>query len=160
MSDNKSRVPDNLAPKMKDTAILLGWISALIIIASLTWYFTQPLRNSFLIRAVNKVLEQSGDSRRLVGQISARSLGMGSWYTMAENNRRRDAVNEPLAEGTRAYVFTFMGEGTFFPCVAVVTPAGNAEEFIPLNSYGRGMIKRVPPGILKIYASRIEGLKP
>ena len=160
MSDNKSRVPDNLAPKMKDTAILLGWISALIIIASLTWYFTQPLRNSFLIRAVNKVLEQSGDYRRLIEPLSARSLGMGSWYTMAEDNRRRDSANDPLTEGTRAYVFTFIGEGTFFPCIAVVTSGGNAVEFIPLNSYGRGMIKRVSPGILRIYTSRIEGLKP
>jgi len=145
---------------MKDSAILVGWISALIIIASLTWYFTQPLRNNFLIRAVNKVLEQSGDSRRLVELVYARSIGMGSWYTMAENNRRRDAAAEHLAEGTRAYLFTFMGEGTFFPCIAVVSPGGSAEEFIPLNSYGRGMIKRVPPGILKIYASRIEGLMP
>ena len=137
--------------QMKDAALLMGWIGGLVLIAGLCWFFTQPVRNRFLIRAVNQVLEQSGDSRRLgdpvaPGASKAGFPGIGSWYTMAG-----------VPEGTRAFVFVLIGEGIFFPCAAVVSPGGKVEEFIPLNSHGEKMIKRVSRGILEIYTRRIEG---
>ena len=157
MSAENSQSPSQLVPKMKDSLLLIGWISGLVIIAGLCWYFTQPLRNGLLLKAINKALEQAGDSRRLGEPLSPPSLGIGTWFTMTENTYRRDAGRERLSEGTRACVFVFIGEGSFFPCLAVVSPGENVMEFIPLNSHGQRMIKRVSPGILGIYISRIKG---
>ena len=143
-------------PRIKDAAILAGWITVLVLLGGLCWFLTQPLRDSLLLRGVNRVLEQSGDSRRLDSMLSGRKLKAGSWFTMTELPNRQDSGAVTLPQGTRAFVFTFIGEGTFFPCAAVVSPEGNVRDFIPLNSHGRRMIKRVSPGILKIYALRIE----
>ena len=137
-------------PQVKDTAILVGWIAGLILIAGLCWVLTQPVRNRFLLKAVNQVLEQSGDSRRLGAELSPGTLkpgflGMGVWYTM----------NNPAEK--KALIFLFIGEGTFFPCAAVVASDGRVEEFIPLNSHGEKMIKRISPEVLKLYTRRIEG---
>ena len=160
MSSEKNGLPAHLAPKMKDTAILAGWISGLIIIAGLCWFFTQPIRESFLVKSINKVLEQSHDQRRVGEALPAHYPGMGSWYTMNEAAaKRRDNARDDLAEGTKACVFVFVAEGSFFPCIAVVSPGGMVEEFIPLNSHGKRIIKQVSPGILQIYAARIEGMK-
>jgi len=158
MSSEKNRSFDLLAPKMKDLAILVGWISGLILIASLTWYFSQPLRDTLLIRAINKVLIQSGDSRLLTEKLTQKSAGTGAWYAMVNNTTRQNANARFFAEGTRAFVFVFIGDGYFFPCAAVVAPEGHVEEFIPLNNQGKRIIKQVSPGILRIYSSRIEGL--
>lgn len=144
-----------LIPQVKDGAILFGWIASIILVAGLCWFFTQPLRSRLLLNAVNRVLVQSGDSRRLGEPIPQAALAgrsrMGSWYTLGER-RPGNAL-----DGNRALIFTFIGEGTFFPCVAMVLPGGKVEEFIPLGSHGEKMLKRVSPEVLKIYARRIEG---
>jgi len=70
----------------------------------------------------------------------------GSWFTMMEGTTVRKKV----------IVFSFIGDGTFFPCAAVLAPDGTVEEFIPLNSHGEKVLKRITPGILRIYARRIE----
>jgi len=158
MSTEKTDLPNPLAPKMKDTLILIGWISGIIIIAGLCWFLTQPLRESYLVKSINKVLEQSHDLRRVGEALPALSPGMGSWFAMTNAaGKRRDNAREALSEGTRACVFVFIAEGSFFPCIAVVSPGGAVEEFIPLNSHGKRILKQVSPGILKIYAARIEG---
>ena len=159
MSGDKSLFPGRLVPRLKDSAILVGWISGLILLAGLFWFLTQPVRTSIMIRAVNKVLAQSGDIRRLGEAQSRGSLGMGTWFTMEELPNQTDTGREKLAKGSRAYVFAFIGEGFFFPCAAVVSPGGNVEEFIPLSDHGKRMIKRVSPGIIKIYSLRIEGVE-
>ena len=141
---------------IKNTAILVGWITGLVLIAGLVWFFTQPVRNRFLSKAVNQVLEQSGDPRRLgapvtSGAIKAGVSKIGSWYTLTENNVRQ------AGETGRVVIFTFICEGTFFPCAAVVSPGGKVEEIIPLNNHGERMLKRISPEILKLYIRRIEG---
>ena len=157
--------------QVKDTVILAGWIVGLILIAALSWSLIQPLRTRFLLRAVNRVLEQSGDFRRLRAPVSPGELragfsngripAAGFWYTMTELPVRqaRDSDRQQLPEGTKAFVFAFIGEGTFFPCAAVVTPEGKVEEFIALNSRGEKVMQRISPGILRIYTRRIEGAK-
>lgn len=143
-----------------DTAILAGWIAGLLILAGLMWVLTQPVRNRFLVRAVNEVLEQRGDSRRvevMSGSPPAGYFGMGSWYTMTPDPARSGASD---SERTRVFIFSFLGGGSFFPCAAVMTPEGRVGEFIPLNSYGVRMLSRISPGIVNIYARRIEGIKP
>ena len=151
-----------LIPQVKDALILLGWIAGLILIASLVWFFTQPIRSRSLLGAVNRVLLESGDSRSLEKPVSdgmSGFFGTGAWYTMTESAafRTGSTGRGGLPDGTRAFVFTFIGGGTFFPCAAVVGPDGKVLEFIPLNSHGEKMLKLVSPGVLKIYAQRIEG---
>ena len=152
--------------QVKDGAIFLGWIAGLILIASLAWFFTQPLRSNLLLKSVNKVLEESGDSRRLEEPVPPRSTstsGFGEWYTVtrteAHGRQGEFAARGYFSEGTRVLIFTFIGEGAFFPCAAVVSPGGRVEEFIPLNNYGEKVLKQISPGILKIYRQRIEGKK-
>ena len=151
-----------LIPKLKDALILLGWIAALILIACLLWFFTRSIRSRSLFNAVNRVLEESGDSRRLGAPVSSGmsdSFGIGEWYTMTEPGVRQDwnSGGGEYAGGTKAFIFTFIGGGSFFPCAAVVEPGGKVKDFIPLSSHGEKMIKLVPPGVFKIYAQRIEG---
>jgi len=142
------------AATLKEAALFLGWIAALVLIAALCWFLTQSFRSNLLQKAVNRVLEQSGDSRRLGEAVSPETQhlsfsGIGSWYTM-------EAQDKTVPGGTKVFVFVFIGEGTFFPCAAVLSPEGKVQEFIPLNSHGERMIKRVSPGILGIYTRRIE----
>ena len=152
MSDKK-----RLPPRLKDTAILLGWMAGLILLAGLLWFFTQSYRNQSFIRAVNQVLRESGDTRRLLEPMSpgiAGTFGVGAWYSVTgEEGRPGSAVP------SGAYVFTFIGEGTFFPCAAFVNPEGKIVEFKPLNSHGKRMIKMISKGVLEIYKQRIEGDK-
>jgi len=162
-----------LLPKVKDAAILkeaalfLGWIAALVIIAGICWSLTGPVRSRLLVNAVNKVLEQSGDSRRLVSSAlpsaspsalpsaspasppafseAQGSFSHGAWYNMTN--------------GTRVFIFGFIGDGTFFPCAAVMSSEGKVQEFIPLNDHGKRAIEMLPAGILKINARRVEGAR-
>ena len=149
----------------KDTAIFAAWIAALLIVAAVFWVLTQPVRTRILINAVNKVLEQSGDSRRLEAASSHRGsgfLGMSSWFTITspQTQEAGDTEEMPGVSGrTMAVVFSFIGEGNFFPCAAVINHDGKVVEFIPLNSQGERIIKRISPGILNIYARRVEGNK-
>jgi hypothetical protein len=144
---------------IRDTIRLFGWIASILIIGGLCWSLTQPVRSRFLIRAVNRVLEQYGDFRR-VGELSSSGGGaslIGSWYTMTKAQQQGISGNENFSDGTRAFIFSFIAEGTFFPCVAVVDPEGKVQEFIPLNIHGKKNLNRISPGILKLYARRIEG---
>ena len=138
------------ATTFKDTIIILAWIVSILIIANICWFTTQPLRNRLMVRAVNRVLVQSGDSRLLLEPSSGEmkgSLLTGTWFTMVDET----AVTK------RVLVFSFIGEGTFFPCAAVMTQDGRVGELIPLNSHGEKVLRRVSPGIIKIYINRIEG---
>lgn len=136
---------------LKDAAILAGWVAGLVLIAGITWFFTQPVRDQFTRNAVNYALEQSGDSRRLGAPVPSSALNagvsrMGSWFTMTGS-----------PEGTRVFVFPFIVGGTFFPSAAVVSPAGTTLEFIPLTAHGRRMFQRVSPEITRFYSRRVLG---
>jgi hypothetical protein len=145
----------NLIPRLKDTAILMGWIGGIILIAFLCWFFTQPVRNRSLRRAANRVLEQSGDPRRLGEALD--SPGIGVRFSVTEIFRLFPESAEKLPAS--ACVFTFIGEGAFFPCAALLGPEGEVQEFLPLTSRGEKMLKQVSPALLKLYVRRIEGTK-
>jgi hypothetical protein len=141
-----------LVPRLKDAGFLTAWIAGIILVAGLSWFFTQSTRNYFLRMAVNRVLERSGDSRRLGSPLPAAKSGLGSWFNTTSGGI--------VPDGNRVYIFAFIGEGTFFPCAAVLSPQGKVNEFIPLNNHGTRIMKRIPPGILDIYTRRIEGAEP
>jgi hypothetical protein len=135
-------------PRLKDTAILFGWIAALLLIGCLCWFLTMPLRNDTLRNSVNRVFIQAGDARRLDAPIAPAaikpSLGrIGTWFTMRD--------------GYRALVFSLIADGVFLPCAAIVNPQGKLEEIIPLSDGGAKLLARVSPGIIKLYTRRIEG---
>ena len=133
----------------KDTIIILAWIASILLVANICWFTTQPFRNRLMVRAVNRVLVQSGDSRRLLEPSSSErkgSLLTGFWFTMMDETPVRK----------RVLVFSFIGDGTFFPCAAVMTQDGRVGELIPLNSHGEKVLKRISPGIIEIYTRRIE----
>lgn len=147
---SNKQVKKDVVP-LRDAAILAGWIAGIVLIAGLVWFFTQPTRDRFTVTAVNQVLLQSGDSRRLLapvppGALDAKVSRLGSWYTVYG-----------LPEGTKAFLFTFIAEGTFFPCLAIVTPGGNVTEFIPLNNHGERVFRRISPEVLRLYSRRIVG---
>jgi hypothetical protein len=170
MSSEKKPVPEgNIALRVlrrvldsviiMDAIKLFGWIASIMIIAGVLWTLTQSVRSRFLMRAVNRVLEQYGDFRR-VYDLSSSSGGAslaGSWYPMIKIREQGISAIENFSEGTKAFVFSFIVEGTSFPCAAVVDPAGKVQEFIPLNSQGEKILARISPGILKLYIRRIEG---
>jgi hypothetical protein len=137
-------------PHVKDSFILVGWIAGILLIASLCWFLTQPVRERFLMDAVNRVLAAEEDGRRLsqpllraAGKGSAR---MGRWFALSGSN-------------ARVLVFTFIADGGSFPCAAVINSGGNVEELIPLSVHGKKMMSRVSPGVVRIYTRRIEGEK-
>ena len=148
--------PDSFSSfPVKDTAILIAWISSLLIFAGALWVLTQPLRTRILISAVNRVFEESGDPRRLSELASnggSGVFGMGAWFTMTGP----EAEEIGNTEERKIVVFSFFGEGSFFPSAAIIGPEGRVEEFIPLNNQGRRVISRIAPGILEIYARRFE----
>ena len=160
MSDSKTPAPsaleakaNSLIPHAKNASLLLAWIAGLVFIGALFWFFTQPVRNQFLQKAVNQVLEQSGDSRRLDSSLlTGDSSVLGAWYKVTDAKTR-------ASDGTKAFVFVFVGGGFFFPCTAILSPEGKVKDFIPLSKYGERMMKQLSPGILKIYAGRIEGVR-
>lgn len=151
------------AAVLRDAALLLGWIAGLILIVGLCWFFTQPLRSRLLLRAVNRVLLESGDSRRLEELPQNGTLkrepgisAIGSWYNVSGISPSGHSPGESAPEEAKAVVFTFIGEGSFFPCAAIVGSGGEVQEFIALTSHGKRLIKQVSPGILRIYSNRIS----
>ena len=146
MKYTKHRIPWIREPTLlKDSMIILGWVVGLILLSFLFWYFAQPVKNRFLISSVNQILQQSGDPRRLSEPITRgniRTSGFGSLYNFSDNKK--------------VLIFTFIGEGTFFPCAAVMDADGRIEEIFPLGRHSARMFQRVSPEILNIYTMRIN----
>lgn len=135
---------------LKDMAVFSGWVAGIILIAGLTWFLTQPIRSRNLMRAVNRVLEQSGSFHRLTEPYypGRSSPYLGSWY--------RIGLAPNTSSETFAYVFAFFGEGSFFPCVAIVNNYGEVTELIPLNRHGERILSQITPGLLQLFVSNIE----
>jgi hypothetical protein len=150
MRDSKS-----LIPKLKDTAIFVGWIAGIVLIAALCWFLTQNLRSQFLLRSVNRALSQVEGPKRfgeLRAPIPVKDLGkdasrIGSWFSLKDR------------EGYKVLVFSLISGGNFLPCAAVINAGDKVEGIVPLNSHAAKFLEKVPPGVLEVYTSRIEGAK-
>jgi hypothetical protein len=107
------------------------------------------------MRSVNRVLAQidwDGQPLSLENPLGFRDLHpettrMGTWFTFKDT------------EGQKGLVFTIIANGSFLPCLAVVSPEGLVERIVPLNSHSEKLLDRVSPGVLGIYIRRIEGGK-
>jgi len=150
---SKEKTPDAGGAKFpfREATIFIAWIATLLVLAGIFWAFTLPARNNLLVKSVNRALEESGDSRRLETLSNNErtvSFGMSARFAVKNTPEQQSAV-----------VFTLIGEGTFFPCVALLNQDGKVAEFIPLNRHGERVMRRISPGLLKIFSGRIEGNK-
>jgi hypothetical protein len=129
--------------ELKDRAVLAGWIGGLVLAGLLLWAGTASLRGRFLMRAVNRILEEENVSYRLKSAMTGGKGPMGTWYTLAD----REGV---------FFVFTLFREGITIPCGALVNPAGQVEELVPLSGHGAETIDRIPQGVIDVHIRRIE----
>ncbi|MDR0315673.1 MAG: hypothetical protein LBH97_02085 [Treponema sp.] len=139
---------NSLVPVLKDRAILLGWIFGLALAGALLWSLTQPLRAGYLLRAVNKTLVASGDTRRLLSPLprpAAKTVPLATWYSLTDSN-------------SRMCVFAIMRNGILIPCGAYISADGTVEDIIPIGGHAAQMFERIPQGIMQIYVRKIESL--
>jgi len=131
--------------KIKDKAILFGWISGLLLFISLLWILTQPLQAHYLMRSVNSVLASGNDSRRLSSYIhQSNDTGLfGYWYSM---NNTTDMM----------FVFAVFKDGILIPLGATVTAGFSVLEVVPLSAHALQSFDSLPNSVLQIYINRIE----
>jgi hypothetical protein len=133
---------------LKDKAVFLGWIAALVVLSGLVWTLTQPLRARSLLRTVNRVLEYQEDGRRLSAPLAMPGIHggtdpLGLWYSLEKSDKK-------------FFVFAIMRDGILVPCGAQVSAAGAVEEIIPLGLHAGQVLSRMPGGIIRTYTRRIE----
>jgi hypothetical protein len=136
---------NRLSPTVKDRLILLGWIAGLLLCASLAWSLSFPYRSDTMMQAVNKALEAAGDSRIILSPLpgrAARPAPIGFWYSLINSD-------------SLFFFFVIMNEGALVPC-GVEIKDGQASGLVPIGSYARQVIGRIPNGVIQVYLRRIE----
>lgn len=139
---------NSLVPELQDRAIFFGWVAGLAIAGALLWTLTQPLREDYLLRSVNRLFTAANDNRRLaapLGRAQAKSGPTGVWYSLRNST-------------STMYVFTVMRDGILVPCGAQVSPEGTVEAIIPLGVNAVQVFDRISPALMRIYIQRIEFL--
>jgi hypothetical protein len=128
--------------------IFAAWIAVILLLGSLSWFFTQPIRGRILLNSVNRVLTTSGLSLRLEApilpwQMPGRATRLGSWFTLANSE-------------DWGLVFPIMFDGIPASFFAVVSPGGAVNALVPLSNHSAKVLDRLPPETLRIYTRRIE----
>ncbi|GHV63495.1 hypothetical protein AGMMS49587_13710 [Spirochaetia bacterium] len=146
MSFSRLRDAVRQFPRLKDTAILLGWLAGLLLIGGLLWSLTEPARDRALQRAVNRVMADMDEPLRLDDALEGggvKRIPLGKWYHAGGSN-------------DRILIFPLINGGAAFPCGAVVNPGGTVERVIPLGVHGKQLFGNLPQGVLRVYIHRIE----
>ena len=131
---------------LKDRAILLGWITGLLLVVILLWSLTFSFRSACLMRSANKVLISQEDSRVLsapLPQPFAAPVPLGCWYSLADTP-------------SLFFVFAIMRDGILVPCGAEISVQGEVTDIIPLGKHARKVMDRIPQGVIQVYVRRIE----
>ena len=131
---------------MKDKAILLGWITGLLLLISVLWISIQSVHSFYILRAVNSVFINNDDSRRVAKSLNikaGKAEALGYWYSM---NNSQDKM----------FVFTAFQDGILVPLGAIVSPNGTVSEIMPLSAHAAQIFDRLPKSILQMYTVRIE----
>ena len=135
-----------IIPRLRDDAIVAGWIAGLLLAASLLWSLTRPLQVQYLLRAVNKSLIAREDTRRLAAPLGRRPIStnpLGVWYTMFDSD-------------SGMFVFAIMWDGALIPCGAELSPDGRIRELIPLSGSSEQVLEHIPRSVIAVYVRRIE----
>jgi hypothetical protein len=136
----------NINHELKDKAILAGWIIGIILLISIIWVPSQTMQANFLLRTINNVLSNNGDSRRVLTFIQKKPAKpglLGYWYSI---NNSTDQM----------FVFTVFKDGILVPFGAIVSSDSNVEEIIPLSSHAVQIFDNIPKSVLQMYITKIE----
>ncbi|MCL2764232.1 MAG: hypothetical protein FWD40_02990 [Treponema sp.] len=131
---------------MKDKALLLGWVTGLLLLISILWIFTQGVQSYYLLRTVNNNFISRNDSRRVSEyvQVKPGKAGiLGYWYKMYNSD-------------DKMFVFPVFQDGILIPLGAIVSAEGTVKEVIPLSAHAVQTFEKIPNSILQIYTARIE----
>ncbi|MDR3193152.1 MAG: hypothetical protein LBT87_08820 [Treponema sp.] len=132
--------------KMREAAILGGWIGGLVLVGALLWVLTGPVRDRGLLQAANRSLEAQKESVRLTEPLPRRFSGrepLGRRFGLANS-------------GGSMLIFPLLNGGAALPVGALLDDQGKVDRLIPLGNHGRQIFDRIPRGILRIYIRRIE----
>ncbi|MDR2795108.1 MAG: hypothetical protein LBB47_00175 [Spirochaetaceae bacterium] len=140
-------VVKNFIKNLSETSIFAIWVAMLMLAGVLVWGLTTGLRNDIMAKTVNKILDESGEERKVVAAISTWHIPgsvtqFGTWYTMTS---RENAV-----------LFSIIIEGIFSPYLAIINDDGGLSALIPLTVNADRAVSRMNPGYLNIWIDRIE----
>jgi len=130
---------------MKDKAILLGWITGLLLLISVLWISIQSVHAFYILRAVNSVFMNNDDLRRVskfLNVKAGKAETLGYWYSMNSTDKM--------------FVFTVFLDGILIPLGAIVSPNCTVTEILPLSAHAIQIFDKLPKSILQIYTGRIE----
>jgi hypothetical protein len=133
--------------RLKDKAIILGWIVVILSLISLLWALTSSVQKHHLLKAANSVLIEREDTRRLVDYTGPHHHGktglLGYWYSMMNSS-------------DNIYVFSVFHDGILIPMGAIISGDGKVSEVIPLSAHAVQVKDSLPESIIRIYTLRIE----
>jgi hypothetical protein len=127
--------------------IFAAWIAGILLLGSLSWFFTGPVRGRILLSSVNRVLAASGLSFRpeapiLPWRMPGKAARLGTWFTL-EDSEDWGVVLPVMIDGIPVSFF------------AVVSPGGTVKSLAPLSGHSVKALDRLPPETLGIYTRRI-----
>ncbi|GMO47136.1 MAG: hypothetical protein Ta2B_29090 [Termitinemataceae bacterium] len=137
----------NFFLNLNDGGIFCIWVFAILLAASLLWGLTGKSRAGITVNAVNRLLYELGEDRRVVSAInefgmSGISLQTGKWFIL---NSREKAV-----------IFPLIVDGTLSPCLGIVSTEGLFTHIVPLSKNAEKSRERMSEGLLQIWIDRIE----
>ena len=137
----------NFIKSLSETSIFTIWMVMLMLTSVLLWGFTTGLRNDITAKTINKILDETGEKRMVLGAVSTWHIPgnvsqFGTWYTMTSNEN--------------AVLFSLIVDGIFSPCFAIINNDGKLGALIPLTVNADRVISRMNPGLLRVWVDRIE----
>jgi hypothetical protein len=134
-------------PARRGAFLTFAWIASVILAGTLLWFFTQTTRTGVLLRAANRVIARTGETRRLRAP-AGRAAGLGTWFTLVE------VPSGSPAEGS-VLVFTLFAGTRTAACAAFVDGRGGFEKFVPLGDYAVQVMKDLPEAVYAVYRERV-----
>jgi hypothetical protein len=151
LMDNTNNVLEKVARiplPVRQWGLFAAWIGGLILIGCLLWGLTDSFRSRLVLTSANKALESSDIPHRLDKLIHARekplqTARLGSWFTLRDT------------EG-KAVVFPLIAGADTAAVLALLSPGGKVESFVPLGANAKQIFGRLPAGTVQLYIRRAE----
>jgi len=123
------------------------WIVLIFLFGVLFWGLTSPVRHKVEINAVNKVLEEKKERRRLKDYISPWLLSgsfseAGNWYT--------------IEDGSICVVFTILKDGISSPFLAIFNRSAKIDKLYPLSVNSALLLKSESDVVIELWSGRVE----
>jgi hypothetical protein len=134
-------------PARRDAFLTFAWIASVILVGTLLWFFTRTVRTGILVRATNRVIARTGETRRLAAP-AGRAAGTGTWFTLTEVPSGRPAEGSVL-------VFTLFAGARTAAIAAFVDGRGGFEKFVPLGDYAAQVMEDLPETVHAVYRERV-----